>query len=141
MCIRDSFGDGAAAVVLTGGSRDSDGSEGGPSIVASGSAFYPDTERVMGWDVVDSGLKVVLSAQVPEIVRQNVRNDVDEFLAMGGHNRSSIRHWICLLYTSDAADERSSVDLGGRRIIKKTNRYDLRGRRTMIKNTMRGSSR
>src|SRR5678815_5307434 len=31
-------------------------------------------------------------------------------------------HWLhdtCLLYTSDAADERSSVDLGGRRIIKK----------------------
>ena len=27
--------------------------------------------------------------------------------------------WICLLYTSDAVDERSSVDLGGRRIIKK----------------------
>src|SRR5678815_4558208 len=29
--------------------------------------------------------------------------------------------WLarCLLYTSDAADERSSVDLGGRRIIKK----------------------
>ena len=26
--------------------------------------------------------------------------------------------WACLLYTSDAADERSSVDLGGRRIIK-----------------------
>src|SRR5678815_6102603 len=31
--------------------------------------------------------------------------------------------WVigCLLYTSDAADERSSVDLGGRRIIKKKN--------------------
>ena len=28
-------------------------------------------------------------------------------------------HYACLLYTSDAADERSSVDLGGRRIIKK----------------------
>ena len=28
---------------------------------------------------------------------------------------------LCLLYTSDAADERSSVDLGGRRIIKKKN--------------------
>src|SRR5678810_966093 len=28
----------------------------------------------------------------------------------------------CLLYTSDAADERSSVDLGGRRIIKKKNK-------------------
>ena len=31
-----------------------------------------------------------------------------------------IEDWGCLLYTSDAADERSSVDLGGRRIIKKT---------------------
>ena len=29
--------------------------------------------------------------------------------------------YACLLYTSDAADERSSVDLGGRRIIKKKN--------------------
>ena len=29
---------------------------------------------------------------------------------------------LCLLYTSDAADERSSVDLGGRRIIKKKTR-------------------
>ena len=32
------------------------------------------------------------------------------------------RLYICLLYTSDAADERSSVDLGGRRIIKKNNK-------------------
>ena len=32
------------------------------------------------------------------------------------------RVYVCLLYTSDAADERSSVDLGGRRIIKKKNR-------------------
>ena len=31
----------------------------------------------------------------------------------------------CLLYTSDAADERSSVDLGGRRIIKKKNAREL----------------
>ena len=28
---------------------------------------------------------------------------------------------FCLLYTSDAADEEDSVDLGGRRIIKKKN--------------------
>src|SRR5678816_1184209 len=32
---------------------------------------------------------------------------------------NSIHSYACLLYTSDAADERSSVDLGGRRIIKK----------------------
>ena len=33
------------------------------------------------------------------------------------HRRGQVGN--CLLYTSDAADERSSVDLGGRRIIKK----------------------
>ena len=35
----------------------------------------------------------------------------------------------CLLYTSDAADERSSVDLGGRRIIKKKKQVDRRQHR------------
>ena len=34
-------------------------------------------------------------------------------------NDERICPYCCLLYTSDAADERSSVDLGGRRIIKK----------------------
>ena len=34
--------------------------------------------------------------------------------------------YTCLLYTSDAADERSSVDLGGRRIIKKKNKLENR---------------
>ena len=50
---------------------------------------------------------------------------------MKGTNPDAIEAWTfdpvsqeellkrCLLYTSDAADERSSVDLGGRRIIKK----------------------
>ena len=32
------------------------------------------------------------------------------------------KYYSCLLYTSDAADERSSVDLGGRRIFKKKNK-------------------
>ena len=40
----------------------------------------------------------------------------------------------CLLYTSDAADERSSVDLGGRRIIKKKRRQ-AHSRDTRMKQT------
>ena len=37
----------------------------------------------------------------------------------------SMEGTLCLLYTSDAADERSSVDLGGRRIIKKKKREEI----------------
>ena len=45
----------------------------------------------------------------------------------------------CLLYTSDAADERSSVDLGGRRIIKKKKREAQSGRRYMFKQKQNNS--
>ena len=38
----------------------------------------------------------------------------------------------CLLYTSDAADERSSVDLGGRRIIKKKKNIETEASRAML---------
>ena len=40
-------------------------------------------------------------------------------------NDKGIDRRYCLLYTSDAADERSSVDLGGRRIIKKKKQETL----------------
>ena len=47
------------------------------------------------------------------------------------------RNQPCLLYTSDAADERSSVDLGGRRIIKKKNKEEqARTGEAQINNTM-----
>ena len=42
---------------------------------------------------------------------------------------------LCLLYTSDAVDERSSVDLGGRRIIKKKN-IDRAGEQTNHKHNV-----
>ena len=43
----------------------------------------------------------------------------------------------CLLYTSDAADERTSVDLGGRRIIKQTKQDRLDGVTCIIDTTNR----
>ena len=44
---------------------------------------------------------------------------------LGPYPGSLLPGYPCLLYTSDAADERSSVDLGGRRIIKKKNRRHI----------------
>jgi alkylresorcinol/alkylpyrone synthase len=86
------FGDGAAAVVLAGGAR-ANGAV-GPRIVATRSVLYPDTEWVMGWDVVDTGFKVVLSAKVPEVIEARVGGDVDGFLAEHGLVRGDVRHWI-----------------------------------------------
>jgi alkylresorcinol/alkylpyrone synthase len=85
------FGDGAAAVVLGGGDRPP---APGPRVVASRSVFYPDTEWVMGWDVVDTGFRIVLSAKVPEVVEARIGGDVDRFLAAHGLDRGRIRHWV-----------------------------------------------
>ncbi len=86
------FGDGAAAVVLAGGAR-ANGAL-GPRVVATRSVLYPDTEWVMGWDVVDSGFKVVLSAKVPEVIEARIGGDVDAFLADHGLARGDVRHWV-----------------------------------------------
>lgn len=88
------FGDGAAAVLCTGGAHHTTRNRRGPRILATDSVFYPGTERVMGWDIVDTGFKIVLSAKVPQVVREHVRQDVEAFLAAHGLDRSRIRHWI-----------------------------------------------
>lgn len=84
------FGDGAAAVLIGADSVQ----RRGPRVVTTGASFYPDTERVMGWDVVDSGFKVVLSAQVPNVVREHIARDVDQFLGAQGLSRGSVKHFI-----------------------------------------------
>jgi len=87
------FGDGAAAVVVAGGSRPGKGGL-APRVVATRAAFFPDTEWVMGWDFRDTGFQVVLSAEVPRITRENVGRDVDDFLGSQGLGRRDVKHWI-----------------------------------------------
>ena len=84
------FGDGAAAAVIVG----ADHRAAGPTVVATRSVFYPDTEGVMGWDIGAHGFRIVLSAEVPTIARDRVPQDVDAFLGGLGHARSEVRRWI-----------------------------------------------
>ena len=57
------------------------------------------------------------------------RDEYERRLAAGQRRLAQLRlHLGCLLYTSDAADERSRVDLGGRRIIKKKKENNARMR-------------
>jgi alkylresorcinol/alkylpyrone synthase len=48
----------------------------------------------MGWDIVDTGFKIVLSARVPEVIEAHLGQDVDDFLSEHGLDRSRIRHWV-----------------------------------------------
>ena len=55
---------------------------------------------------------------------QVLLDDTRELVRSTKTGKWSPKGYCCLLYTSDAADERSSVDLGGRRIIKKKTKSD-----------------
>jgi alkylresorcinol/alkylpyrone synthase len=84
------FGDGAAAVIIAGEDTPFPGVE----IIATRSNFYPGTEDAMGWDISEKGFRIVLAPGVPEIIREHLRNDMDEFLADHGLSRHDIGSWI-----------------------------------------------
>lgn len=87
------FGDGAAAVVAVGANR-ADGCE-GPDVLDSRSHLYPDTERVMGWDISASGFTVVLAPEVPALVERFLGADVRNFLAGHGLSVADVSGWVC----------------------------------------------
>lgn len=93
------FGDGAAAVVAVGDARAEALGLGpgraGPRVRATRSRFYPDTERVMGWDIGDRGFQIVLDAAVPDMVTRHMPDDVSSFLRDNGVSRDDITSWVC----------------------------------------------
>lgn len=88
------FGDGAAAVVAVGSARETEG-PGRVQVLGSQSHLYPDSERTMGWDVTSTGLRIVLDANVPQMVRRYLAADVDGFLEGKGLSRADVEWWVC----------------------------------------------
>ena len=84
------FGDGAAATVVVGSELESEG----PEILATKSVLYPNTERVMGWDISEKGFRIVLSPEVPDTVIRHLGEDVDAFLAEQGLSRRDVKSWV-----------------------------------------------
>ncbi|GGS56492.1 stilbene synthase [Planobispora rosea] len=93
------FGDGAAAVVLCGEERRprERGLPGapGPVVVATRSHLYPGSGQMMGWEVGDTGFRVVLDAGVPDVVRTYLADDVHGFLADHGLTAADVTAWVC----------------------------------------------
>jgi len=87
------FGDGAAAVVAVGSAHPK--ASRGPRVVDTQSHLYPDTDRAMGWDVGSTGMKIVLGAEVPELVEHYLADDVEQLLSMHGLKTTDIARWIC----------------------------------------------
>lgn len=88
------FGDGAAAVVATGERRAERIGAAGPEVIDTRSHLYPDSQRTMGWDVDASGLRLVLSPDVPDVVRRYLPDDVTGLLDAHGMGIGDVDVWV-----------------------------------------------
>lgn len=81
------FADGAAAVLLT-----MDGE--GPEILGNYSTLFPHSEDIMGWEVVETGLKVRFSRDIPSIVRRYLPDLVQSACKKWSIEQADIDHYI-----------------------------------------------
>jgi alkylresorcinol/alkylpyrone synthase len=83
------FGDGCAAAVVSSHPDDT-----GFEALRGHSTLWDETEDVMGWEVVDTGMKVTLSKSVPEVVKKYIRSDVELALEPLDLQISDLKHYV-----------------------------------------------
>jgi alkylresorcinol/alkylpyrone synthase len=83
------FGDGAACVLLSSYEQDS-----GPTIEDEGMYHFYDKEHMMGFEITNSGLKMVLDIEVPETIGEHFPAIIHPFLADNGLTIKDIDHLI-----------------------------------------------
>ncbi len=82
------FGDGAAAAVLSCHGE-------GPAIRASGEYLWADSLDIMGWDVMDDGMRAIFSRDIPNLVMTRMGQVATDFLTANGMSRGDIDRFIC----------------------------------------------
>jgi alkylresorcinol/alkylpyrone synthase len=81
------FGDGSAAVIVS-----ADGA--GPIIHRGYSTLFPDTDDIMGWDVIDTGFKVRFSRDIPDFVREHLPRTFNAACEAWGVDQTDIGTFI-----------------------------------------------
>jgi alkylresorcinol/alkylpyrone synthase len=87
------FGDGGAAVLMVGDQHPL-ASTSPLEWLGSESVFFPNSERVMGWDIGEGGFKIILSKDVPEFSSKRVPPALDLFLEGYHLNRSDLNFYL-----------------------------------------------
>lgn len=86
------FGDGAAAAVVSGGHANGNG--GGVRVLGTESYLFPNSIDAMGFDLKETGFHIVLSRDVPQLIRERIGGLVDAFLARHGLARDAVSAFV-----------------------------------------------
>ncbi|MCS7057001.1 MAG: hypothetical protein NZM18_12610 [Thermoflexales bacterium] len=91
------FADGAAAALIGGADWMRRAGRTGKvalQYVASHSYIFPNSEHVMGWDIVDTGFSVVFAPEIPARIARDMRPVVEDFLNECRLNLSHLSHYV-----------------------------------------------
>jgi alkylresorcinol/alkylpyrone synthase len=83
------FGDGAAAAVVTSGAHSL------ARITGAAEKLWPETQRIMGWDIEDPGLAVVFDRAIPPFIEAELTGAVGEMLGSLDLKREDIDRFCC----------------------------------------------
>lgn len=87
------FADGAAAIIIES-DRIAATPKPGIRLLNSFSTTWPETLDVMGFDFDNGGMRVFLQPQIPELVRERLRDNLDAACRQCGVRREAIRHYV-----------------------------------------------
>lgn len=83
------FGDGAACVLLS-----SESETNGPKIIGDEMYHFKDATHMMGFDLTNTGLKMILDPSVPEVIANHFPNIVHPFLKKHHSSIEKVNHLI-----------------------------------------------
>ncbi|MCB9093075.1 MAG: type III polyketide synthase [Halobacteriovoraceae bacterium] len=88
------FGDGAASVIMLGKEHPL-AHKAHYEICDYGAFFYKNSEDMMGWKIKDSGFKLILNKKVPQIVQENIPQNLKQLLDKNELKNNDIQFSIC----------------------------------------------
>ncbi|HLR10087.1 MAG TPA: 3-oxoacyl-[acyl-carrier-protein] synthase III C-terminal domain-containing protein [Sporosarcina sp.] len=88
------FSDGIACALIGGKDATISANKPVPQIVDTTSAFMPNAEDVMGWDIRNNGFHVIFSKSIPSIIEHWLGPTVEQFYQKNHMNNQSIQHFI-----------------------------------------------
>lgn len=90
------FGDGAGAVLMVGDEHPlAAQTPARPEVVGTRAHLFPDSAHFMGWEIRETGMQLVLSAEVPGAVEVGLRAPVEAFLREHGLTLDDLGAWVC----------------------------------------------
>jgi alkylresorcinol/alkylpyrone synthase len=90
------FADGAAALVASGKQRGDKGAQRRlPAVLASRSEVFPDSGDALGWQLGSDGFRIILTAELADVVDRRLGASVTGFLAEHGLSVDEIAAWLC----------------------------------------------